>query len=42
MILAYDIQYLDDAMKCLGKAMDYAANNCQTNMDQFLTLFHPA
>lgn len=39
MIHAYDSQYLDDAMKCLGEAMDYAANNCQINMDRFLVLF---
>lgn len=39
MIHAYDSQYLDDAMKCLGEAMDYAANCCQMNMDRFLELF---
>ena len=39
MIHAYDNQYLDDAMKCLGEAMDYAANGCQMNMDSFLELF---
>ena len=39
MIHAYDNQYLDDAMKCLGEAMDYAANSCQMNMDSFLELF---
>ena len=39
MIHAYDNQYLDDAMKCLGEAMDYAANSCQMDMDQFLELF---
>ena len=39
MIHAYDNQYLDDAMKCLGEAMDYAANSCQVNMDSFLELF---
>ncbi len=39
MIHAYDNQYLDDAMKCLGEAMDYAANCCQINMDCFLELF---
>lgn len=26
-------------MKCLGEAMDYAANNCQLEMDKFLELF---
>jgi DNA-binding XRE family transcriptional regulator len=39
MIHAYDNQYLDDAMKCLGEAMDYAANGCQISMDEFLNLF---
>ncbi len=39
MIHAYDNQYLDDAMKCLGEAMDYAANSCQMSMDSFLELF---
>jgi len=39
MIHAYDNQYLDDAMKCLGEAMDYAVNGCQMNMDSFLELF---
>lgn len=39
MIRAYDNQYLDDAMKCLGEAMDYAANSCQMDMDVFLELF---
>ena len=39
MIRAYDNQYLDDAMKCLGEAMDYAANGCQMEMDHFLDLF---
>lgn len=36
---AYDNQYLDDAMKCLGEAMDYAANSCHMDMDSFLELF---
>ena len=39
MIHAYDNQYLDDAMKCLGEAMDYAVNGCQMHMDDFLNLF---
>ncbi len=39
MIRAYDNQYLDDAMKCLGEAMEYAANCCRINMDRFLDLF---
>mgnify|MGYP003290708563 CR=1 FL=1 len=39
MIHAYDNQYLNDAMKCLGEAMDYATNSCHMNMDNFLELF---
>ena len=39
MIHAYDSQYLDDAMKCLGEAMDYAVNCCHLKMDEFLELF---
>ena len=39
MIHAYDDQYLDDAMICLGDAMDYVANICQIEMDRFLELF---
>lgn len=39
MIRAYDNQYLDDAMRCLGEAMDYAANSCHITMDEFLNLF---
>lgn len=39
MIHAYDEQYLDDAMKCLGEAMDYAVNGCGLDMDAFLQLF---
>ena len=38
MIHAYDKQYLDDAMKCLGEAMDYAVNRCKMKMDCFLKL----
>lgn len=39
MIRAYDNQYLDDAMKCLGEAMDYVVSSCQMDMDCFLELF---
>lgn len=39
MIHAYDSQYLDDAMRCLGEAMDYAANCCHIDMDSFLEMF---
>ena len=28
MMYAYDEQYLDDAMRNLGEAVDYAANAC--------------
>ena len=36
---AYDSEYLDDAMRSLGEAMEYAANSCGINMDDFLKLF---
>lgn len=39
MIHAYDSQYLDDSMKCLGEAMEYAFYGCQMDMDHFLELF---
>ena len=39
MMRAYDEEYLDDAMKNLGEAMDYAANRCQMDMDKFMELF---
>ena len=39
MMYAYDNQYLDDAMKCLGEAMDYVVNSCRMDMDIFLELF---
>ncbi|MCR5530858.1 MAG: helix-turn-helix domain-containing protein [Lachnospiraceae bacterium] len=39
MIHAYDNQYLYDAMRNLGEAMDYAANYCGRGMDEFLGLF---
>ena len=39
MIRAYDNQYLDDAMKCLGEAMDYVANCCRMDMDVFVVFF---
>lgn len=39
MIHAYDKEYLDDAMKCLGEAMDYVVNSCDMDMDKFLDLF---
>ena len=39
MIHAYDKKYLDDAMRCLGEAFDYAKNTCNMEMDVFLGLF---
>lgn len=37
MIYAYDEMYLDDAMKNLGEAADYAASCCNLNIDAFLS-----
>ena len=39
MIHSYDSHYLDDAMKCLGEAMDYANNCCDIDLDIFIDLF---
>lgn len=39
MIHAYDKIYLDDAMRNLGEAMDYAVNACHLDMDTFMELF---
>lgn len=39
MIYAYDEKYLDDAMKNLGEAVDYAVNSCNISMDSFFELF---
>ena len=39
MIHAYDKQYLDDAMRNLGEAFDYAINNCRIEIDDFLDMF---
>ena len=36
---AYDKQYLDDAMRNLGEAFDYAVNHCRIEIDDFLDLF---
>lgn len=36
---AYDEMYLNDAMNCLGEAMDYSVNSCNMSMDEFLNLF---
>lgn len=39
MIYAYDEIYLDDAMKNLGEAADYASSCCNLNIDTFFELF---
>ncbi|MCH5210826.1 MAG: helix-turn-helix transcriptional regulator [Oscillospiraceae bacterium] len=39
MIHAYDERYLDDAMRNLGEAADYAANACKMNLQKFFDLF---
>jgi len=39
MIRAYDEKYLDDAMRNLGEAVDYAVNACNMNLQNFLDLF---
>lgn len=39
MMHAYDEQYLNDAMKNLGEAFDYAANDCNIRLDEFADMF---
>ena len=39
MIHAYAEIYLDDAMRNLGEAFDYAANVCGIELDDFMELF---
>ncbi len=39
MMYAYDKIYLDDAMKNLGEAFDYAANIANMDLDEFMELF---
>lgn len=39
MIHAYDKQYLEDAMRNLGEALDYAVNDCCMEMDEFMDMF---
>jgi len=38
MTRAYDDQYLDDAMRNLGEAFDFARNVCQVELDVFFTM----
>lgn len=39
MIHAYAEKYLNDAMRNLGEAVDYAVNACGLEIDEFMTLF---
>ena len=39
MMHGYDRSYLDDAMESMGEAMDYVANQCNMDMDEFLEVF---
>lgn len=39
MTRAYDEKYLDDAMKNLGEAVDFAVNICHTGIDDFFPMF---
>ena len=39
MMNAYDEKYLEDAMRNLGEAFDYAVNACHFSTDEFMSLF---
>ena len=39
MIHAYDKMYLEDAMRNLGEAFDYAVNGCHMDGDEFVDMF---
>lgn len=39
MIHAYSVEYLDDAMRNMGEALDYAVNGCDMAADAFMELF---
>ena len=39
MMRAYDEQYLDNAMRNLGEAVDYAVNVCKISLQNFFDLF---
>lgn len=39
MLHAYDEKYLDDAMRNLGEAFDYAYNECNIELDNFMDMF---
>lgn len=36
---AYDRDYLEDAMMCLGEALDYVGNACQMDINSFFDMF---
>ena len=36
---AYDRDYLEDAMMCLGEALDYVGNACQMDINSFFEMF---
>lgn len=39
MIRGYSEHYLDDAMRNLGEAVDYAVNDCGMTSDEFMSMF---
>lgn len=39
MTAAYNKIYLEDAMDCLGEALDYVSNACQIDMSMFFDMF---
>ncbi len=39
MCYAYDEKYIDDAMRNLGEAFDYAYNYCGIQLDEFMDMF---
>ena len=39
MTYAYDKHYLDDSMRTLGEAFDYAANDCGVSLDELYGMF---
>lgn len=39
MMHAYNEVYLDDAMRNLGEACDYAVNDCKLKLDEFIMMF---
>ncbi len=39
MTVAYDRDYLEDAMYCMAEAFDYVANACQMDLGMFIDMF---